>query len=396
MSPKYFLFICFYFIFKPFNFSQIRTDYTLKLDGADREYIVVKPSGIGPPGGYPVVFMFHGTSGDGEQFYNTSKWKEKGEIEKFITVFPSSLRYCILNFPDNNPVFFTRWNTGDLQADKCPNLQQNFKDDVRFVRQMVDTIKQKYSVNNKKIFAAGFSNGCSMIHKLAVEAPDVFSAVAGVASILQPLDSMKASKSIPIWNVIGTEDERFEYVFGISPLPFGGDSVLLYLNSYISRLQVCEGLTNSYSKVSTPNAVSYTYDTPVIPGNPGKFILTLIKGMDHIYPNGVNFPFAATDFFWDFFNQVSTSETKNLISASDDCKIYPNPSNDQMIIDVSSMPDIGRYDILVYNLLSQQVLVSRNNSEKQYILSKEMTGNGLFILQVKSNLKQMTRRIKFE
>ncbi len=81
MQYKIILFICFYLVFIQLSIAQIRTDFTLKLDGADREYIVVKPSGVVPPGGYPVVFMFHGTSGDGEQFYNTSRWKEKGEKE---------------------------------------------------------------------------------------------------------------------------------------------------------------------------------------------------------------------------------------------------------------------------------------------------------------------------
>ena len=77
MRLKYLLFLCGCLAICQLSFSQIRTDFTLKLDGADREYIVVKPSGIVPQGGYPVVFMFHGTSGDGEQFYNSSNWKEK-------------------------------------------------------------------------------------------------------------------------------------------------------------------------------------------------------------------------------------------------------------------------------------------------------------------------------
>lgn len=395
MQYKILLFICFYLSFNQLSIAQTRTDFTLKLDGADREYIVVKPSGVAPYGGYPVVFMFHGTSGDGEQFYNSSRWKEKGEKEKFITVFPTSLKYCILNYPDNNPVFLTRWNTGDLQADKCPNLQQNFKDDVQFVRQMVDTIKQKYNINSKKIFAAGFSNGCSMIHKLAVTAPDVFAAVAGVASILQSLDSMKTTKSIPLWNVIGTEDDRFTSFFGVSSLPFS-DSTLLVLMSYITRMQVCEGLTNSYTKVSTPSVVSYTYETLVNPANQAKFILSLVKGMTHIYPNGTNFPFSATDFFWEFFNQTSLSGTKEIVSSLDDCKIYPNPSVEQMIIDLGSTKDISKYDILVFNMMGQQVFASKDNHQTKFILSKEKTGSGIFIVQVQSNEKRIAKRIIFE
>ena len=102
--------------------AQERKDYTIVVDDKLREFIVVKPTGEVTIGCYPVVFMFHGTSGNGNEFYNISGWKEKGQVEKFITVFPTSLKYCILNFPNNNPAILTRWVTGDLIQDQCPNL----------------------------------------------------------------------------------------------------------------------------------------------------------------------------------------------------------------------------------------------------------------------------------
>lgn len=68
-------------------FAQIRRDFTVNFEGVNREFIVVRPSGVVPAGGYPVVFMLHGTSGDGEKFYQGSGWKEKGEAEKFIRFF---------------------------------------------------------------------------------------------------------------------------------------------------------------------------------------------------------------------------------------------------------------------------------------------------------------------
>ena len=166
------------FILQKDLLGQQRFDVKFNFDGAAREFIVVKPSGAVPTGGYPVVFMFHGSSGDGEQFYNTSKWKERGEIEKFITVFPTALKYCVLNFANNVPAVTTKWNNGNLQEDKCPNVTQVFKDDVKFIRKMLDTIKLTFTVNPKKIFASGFSNGGAMVAKLAIEASDVFAAVA--------------------------------------------------------------------------------------------------------------------------------------------------------------------------------------------------------------------------
>ncbi len=372
--------------------AQSRTDFTMMLDGKLREFIVVKPGGVVPPGGYPVVFMFHGTSGTGELFYNTSGWKEKGETEKFISVFPTSLKYCILNFPNNNPVFLTRWNTGDLQQDKCPNLAQDFKDDVAFVRRMIDTIDQEYAIDRKKIFAAGFSNGCSMIHKLAVEASDVFAAVAGVASILQPTDSMKAERNIPLWNIVGTQDERFTAAFGVSPLPFGGDSTIQYLGSYINRMNSCFGMSNTYTRTATENSKTYTFQTPLPGGSPGRFVFTLIKNMEHIYPNGVNFPISATNYIWEFFNQTIVSSVKNESQDQSGVHIFPNPSAHQIFIKAG----IKGFGVHVYDLSGKLVYQQKDVPTDEYLLNKTDIGTGNFILKISTSSETVVKKIIFE
>ena len=57
--------------------AQKRIDHTLSVDGKNREFIVFQPAGIQVSSPVPVVFMLHGTSGNGEKFYSISGWKEK-------------------------------------------------------------------------------------------------------------------------------------------------------------------------------------------------------------------------------------------------------------------------------------------------------------------------------
>ncbi len=359
--------------------AQTRHDFTMLVDDKLREYIVVKPSGAAPAEGYPVVFMFHGTSGTGEVFYSISGWKEKGQQEKFITVFPTSLTYCILNFPNNNPAFLTRWVTGDLLNDKCPNLNQDFKDDVKFVRRIVDTLKTKFVVNPNKVFAAGFSNGCSFTHKLALEASDVFSACAGVGAILFPTDSLRAARSIPFWNIIGTADDRFTTPAGVSTLPFN-DSLLLYMNLYINRTTKCLDLRNEYIKTSTQNSITYSYTKPSAGSHRGKFQLTFVKNMPHIYPNSVNFPFSATNFFWDFFNESTLSKTVDGQFEKFKTTISPNPANDD--ISITSNAEIN--SISVYSINGQLIRQFDNIKSNSKSIDVENMPQGLYIFQIKT------------
>jgi polyhydroxybutyrate depolymerase len=377
-------------------FSQTRIDVKFNFDGADREFILVRPSGAVPAGGYPIVFMFHGAGGDGETFYNSSKWKERGEIEKFITVFPTAVKYCVLNFPNNNQVIATRWNNGNLVEDKCPNVVQTFKDDVKFIRKMVDTIKTSFSVNPKKVFASGFSNGATMVFKLAMDAPDVFAAVAGSSSILHALDSVKPSRKIPIWNIVGTIDDRFTSAVGVSPLPYGGDSALLYMKIAVTRVLDCEGLSQTYTKSVTARTNTFIYGTPKTGQAPSLFNFTLVKDMAHEYPNGVNYPIVAADAFWEFFKQSVATDVDEIHIAESVVTIYPNPSNSEMIVDLSKFMEGRNYNVSVFNTLGQNVFQLKNQDNPQLVLAKKTVGEGFFIVKINQGQRIVTKRIVFQ
>ncbi|MGB3083099.1 MAG: alpha/beta hydrolase-fold protein, partial [Saprospiraceae bacterium] len=149
----------------------------------------MKPSTAPPVGGYPVVFMLHGTSGDGEKFYNISGWKELGQAENFITVFPSSLSWCFVE--DGIEKHNTRWVNGNVTENPCAGPPQDYIDDIKFLKLLAGRISDTFPVNKTQIFACGFSNGSAMIHKMAVDAGDVFAAVAGTSAFLSPADSSK-------------------------------------------------------------------------------------------------------------------------------------------------------------------------------------------------------------
>lgn len=322
------LFFIFTIIFQSgFVFSQ-RFDATLLIDGKQREFIVSKPTTKAPPRGYPVVFMLHGTSGDGEKFYNISGWKELGEIENFITVFPSSLRYCVYN-PDSSRILITKWNNGDLQSVACPN--QDFKDDVKFFRKMTDTISAILPVNEKMIFVAGFSNGGVMAAKLALEMSDVFSAATCTGAFLHDLDSMRVKVKIPVWNMFGTQDSMFIERSGRPYIPFN-DTCLAYLRNGIHNYLGSFGLDSTYAKSYDSLMLHYEY-TQVQPGESAAFFRhTMLLGMTHQYPNGINYPVKAQDLHWEFFKSVSGASRNEDVQDFKPMQLWPNPASDVMFM----------------------------------------------------------------
>ena len=280
--------------------AQKRIDHTLSLDGKNREFIVFQPAGIQVSSPVPVVFMLHGTSGDGEKFYNISGWKEKAAKEKFYAVFPSSLTYCITE--DGVKSTTTKWHHYDLDSIACPG--QKLYDDVKFFREMLKFLQTKYPIDPKRVYVSGFSNGGQFTFRLAVEASDVIAAVA-------PFGSMFAEKGhtplslIPIYNGFGNMDDRFFGFNGGNPLPMGASLMdLPGIKRNVSVVCNTFGLTYNNTLKETANSAFWTFNTPT-KGNTNVYYVHEFKDMTHEYPNGDNYPIAATELLWPFFSKYS-------------------------------------------------------------------------------------------
>ncbi|MCC7436898.1 MAG: T9SS type A sorting domain-containing protein [Armatimonadetes bacterium] len=330
--------------------AQNRYDVNMMVDSVKRETIVVVPSGTPPAGGYPVVFMFHGTSGDGEKFYNISGWKEKGEAEKFITVFPSSRAYCITE--DGQQKTTTKWHCGELDEIACPG--QNLKNDVTFVRAMVDSLKDRFPVNPNKFYVSGFSNGACFAFKLAVEMSDVFAAIAASGGGFNPLDSAEPKRKIPLWLTFGTNDDRWIEPFaqyGITELPYNDSSVFMF-RKLIGRYTGAYGYDTTYTKDSTKTFLTYHYADPEGTTNASGFRFTLINDLYHQYPNGKNVPYAAANYYWEFFSQATgTSDVAPEITESQKLHLFPNPAHGYIVVEGS-----GAITLTLRNVMGEEVM----------------------------------------
>ncbi|MBK9107431.1 MAG: T9SS type A sorting domain-containing protein [Saprospiraceae bacterium] len=379
------------FLFTLFQlYSQRRYDVRFPLDGHMRECIVVQPSTPPPPGGYPIVYMLHGTSGDGEKFYNISGWKELGEEENFITVFPSSLSWCFVE--DGIEKHNTRWINGSVTENPCSGAPQNYVDDVKFLKLLAKLISDSLPVNRSMIFACGFSNGCSMIHKLAVDAGDVFAALAGCSSVLAQSDSARPIVRVPLWTLVGSLDDRF-IVPPFTELPFGNDSILGYLKDPIRRTLGCQGLEESFVKTETDSLHTYQFLVNKTGEVAAPYIFTLAKGMTHEFPNGSNYFFNGPRRFWEFFKRSITVEAEDYDSLKSIINIYPNPSN--QLLNISAASELEDFDWKIFNVQGSLIKSGRHLKGTQLQINKSDCGSGLFLFQLISDQYKSTQKFYF-
>ncbi|MCC7298662.1 MAG: hypothetical protein IT244_10050 [Bacteroidia bacterium] len=281
------------------KYAKGKNRFTIKIDGDDREYFVHVPAGYTGNAKTAVVFMLHGTNGNGEDFYTNSGWKEVGETENIITVFPSSWKYCIVE--DGKTHQNTeKWNA--LPLNWAPCAGEKVRDDIEFFKQLISELNLKFNVDNKRIYMVGFSNGGTMASKCGFEMSDKFAAIVESASALygeQPLPKRK----LPILLQRGNQDYG---PGGSGPTaPMSSLSFLLtdsntkLLQGHLYKFSHTNihyfGLNPTFTITGDTNSLvtaSYTSSTPNEPLN--VYYVTLIKGLKHAYPTGA----AAKNWEW--------------------------------------------------------------------------------------------------
>lgn len=289
-------------------FVKGKNRFTTIVDSVEREYWVHVPRDYDSTVVTPVVFMLHGTGGNGEKFYDNSGWSELGEDEGFISVFPSSMRYWIIK--DDSLYRITKWNIIP-DADFVLAPGETGKDDIKFLRKVIFELKQKFNVDTNRIYMNGFSNGGAMAAKCAVEMSDVLAAVVSNGATFMLRDTTYIPlRKLPLLYQIGNEDYGPGNIGTTVPLQYfdtliqnpnlGTDRYYYYAKNYIRHF----GLDSNFTLIGdTASAMIALYHS-LPPGDTLNILrYVFVKGLGHIYPNGNNHWFDAPRNHWAWLRQ---------------------------------------------------------------------------------------------
>lgn len=280
--------------------------FVIKVEGSDRFYIVHVPPNYDSAKEWPVVVMFHGGGGTAEYAMRETHWNTKADQEGFLAVFPEGTR------PDpSQPASFygnpQTWNDGS-ERQNVGAVERNAAD-VEFISMMLSDIKAHLSIDERRIYATGFSNGASMTFRVARQLSTVFAATAPVAGG-DWLVNEAPENPLPLLYITGTAD----------PLnPLNGGEIHIGNITYGVKTPVWEMIGNwvringcsadgriVYDKDGT-TAVAYSTAT-----EPDEVVIYTIEGHGHYWPGGPSdLPESitgnytaninATDIIWDFF-----------------------------------------------------------------------------------------------
>lgn len=167
---------------------------TIQIGDDLRQYQLFVPPLYSPDGAYPLVLNFHGTNNNPDKQEALSEFETLAKIEKFIVVTPLAL--------------FTRKTDGPITWNV--NLKKG-PDDVRYIRELLVKLKQTLAIDDKRIFATGFSGGARMSSRLACDLSSTIAAVGPVAGVRFPVDC-KPSRGMPVITFHGEKDNVNHFI----------------------------------------------------------------------------------------------------------------------------------------------------------------------------------------
>jgi polyhydroxybutyrate depolymerase len=155
-----------------------------KIAGENRSAWVYAPTVKSPSGKAPLVLSFHGHGDNVQNFTHTMLHR----------AFPEA----IVVYPEGSAVRedgYSGWQT---------EKGQDRDRDLQLVDAILESIHQKFAVDDARIYATGFSNGGSFTYVLWAERPLIFAAFAPVSTRIRP--AVRPAQPRPILQVGGRND----------------------------------------------------------------------------------------------------------------------------------------------------------------------------------------------
>jgi polyhydroxybutyrate depolymerase len=266
---------------------------SLVVGSLQRSYILYVPSNYQAGQPVAVVLVFHGDGANARNAMTMTGFNFRAEKGGFIAVFPNGTG------PSEDK--YLTWNSGDC----CGFAKKRNIDDVGFVRAIIADLQTVVTVDPKRIYATGISNGGMMAYRLACELSDMIAAIGPVAAT-QNISACTPLQPVSVIHFHGTADQIIPYEGGPGAKSLAGINFIgarAALNFWVQA----DGCT---AQTQTQQAGNVAHDVVAPCAQNTAIELYSITGGTHSWPGGQKSrefgeeptqEVSATELIWAFF-----------------------------------------------------------------------------------------------
>ncbi len=212
----------------------------IDVNDVSRTYTVHLPKGYDRAQHYPVVMLLHARSQNADDMERLTHFNQLADKDGIIAVYPNAARgqWNIGVRPEQQSMAPRRgggrhggWGggggwpggggggypgggggypgggqSGGQNPDETTRHRPEPADDVAFLNQMLDALALKYSVDTRRVYAAGLEDGGFMALRTGCNMADRVAAIAAVGAALPKTMICLPSRSVPALFMNGTDD----------------------------------------------------------------------------------------------------------------------------------------------------------------------------------------------
>jgi polyhydroxybutyrate depolymerase len=167
----------------------------LPAGGRERSYRLYRPVSVESGKPAPLVVVLHGGFGSAGQAEQAYGWDELADRHGFLVAYPDGVGRS--------------WNAGWC----CGPARTYEVDDVGFMEALVDDLSAGGSVDPRRVFAAGVSNGAMLAYRVACESPGLLAAIGVVAGTMA-CECLRPGP-VSLLHIHGLEDRSVPFEGGV-------------------------------------------------------------------------------------------------------------------------------------------------------------------------------------
>ncbi len=279
----------------------------MEFDGRERNYIVHLPPKEKMNTPVPLLFHLHGGGGTakGTAGLTFGRFNALADQEGFIVVYPNAIN--------------KNWNDGRKLEGELAWKEDI--DDVGFITAIVNEIKQKYNIDESRIFTTGMSNGGFMSSRLLCDRANIFRGGAILTASLSKdyMPKCNPEKPVAVMVMNGTDDPLVPYNGGQVKVFRKTRGEIVSTDEIMDFWKAENGCEVKQDKVELPDSVDDGTTVSVTKytncKEEGTLVLYTINGGGHTWPGGkqylgkaligkTNRDIVACDVIWDFFKAL--------------------------------------------------------------------------------------------
>ena len=284
----------------------------------DRCWITHVPDNLDTEVAVPLIVDMHGFGSTSIEQRELSSFDHIADEEGAIVVYPDGVGY----YNEMDGRTNQAWNAGWC----CAESATEGVDDVGFIETLVDVVVDLHNIDEHRIYASGWSNGCAMTQRLAMVSSDVFAA-AGCMSMYLLTDPVADYSPIPIMEVHGFLDQVVLYESTVMSVPFNPalwtepeayDTGAIENIHEWAEYNGCEGGMETFETTALYSTVGFSScesDAQIR-------LVTIFAGQHNPYENdlqqgglgqvfqGTKGLVQSTQMVWDFIGQYSKEEVQ--------------------------------------------------------------------------------------